>query len=128
LTLVDREGNPWIVVLPAQATQTEPGKRVAASGTFLRMIRYKAGDGERVAPLIVGPKGPTIQVPSQPSRPPSQDQVRIFTRTDWTVGLVACGLVAVVLARQMLRKPARRLRRPNDWPIADPGDREGQTP
>ena len=55
-------------VRPKPSAVPGPGRTVRFTGTFLKMVRYAAGDGERLAPLIVGdrPPGPA---PAEADRP-----------------------------------------------------------
>ena len=52
-----------------KATIPGPGRPVQFTGTFLKMIRYAAGDGARMAPLIVGdrPPGPATAPAADPA-------------------------------------------------------------
>ena len=58
-------GDPICVVYPRPdaPAAAEPGRTVRFTGTFLKMVRYKGGDGDRLAPLIVGDRPPDLQRP-----------------------------------------------------------------
>ena len=125
-------GDPFCVVFPAtsapggaKATTKEnrPGAAgsVRFAGTFLKLLEYQGGDGPRRAPLIVGP-GPPMAVAVAIAVAATSDEKgalpgwrvgeRPLTRLDWTIGLAAAVVVALVLAHQHVRGPARR---PRDW-------------
>ncbi len=73
-------GDPLCVVYP-RAVTTDPdaratrdpaaGQAVAFTGTFLKMVRYTAGDGDRLAPLIVGDHAPG-PAPAEPGATPAR--------------------------------------------------------
>ena len=48
---------------PASPAGPGPGRVVRFTGTFLKMVRYAAGDGDRLAPLIVGDRPPASPSP-----------------------------------------------------------------
>jgi hypothetical protein len=102
----------------------EPGRAVRFTGTFLKMVRYAAGDGERLAPLIVGDRPPEPPPPAGSGEsaaiPPGAGEVLraiggggrddgpVANRTawmssSWTMGLVLAAVAAVVIAGQHLR-------------------------
>jgi hypothetical protein len=102
-----------------------PGRMVRFTGTFLKMIRYAAGDGERLAPLVVGDRPPELQKAgedkSESSATPSESgdifraigghSTGAHTRADrksWTIGsgtlvLTLAAMVVLVIAGQQLR-------------------------
>jgi hypothetical protein len=106
--IVNPEGDPLCLVCPTPDDRTNsaigPGKAVRFEGTFLRHVRYVGGDSARLAPLIIGGRAPDnlIKQGSTMDGPPLG-----WSRTDWAVGAVLAGLVALVLVRQALRRPAR---------------------
>ena len=111
---------------PGHITELVPelGQTVRFTGTFLKMVRYAAGDGARLAPLVVGDQPP---VPAQKAAKPNGAG---FPRTDygvsrgghpdnrggrwptslsnWVLGLILMALAAGALAWQHLRAPSRR--------------------
>jgi hypothetical protein len=95
------------------------GRPVRFTGTFLKMVRYEAGDGGRLAPLVVGDQPPASlsgEAETDSSSPvestatvspvggSSQTGVGIKIAY-WTIGLVLGGLGAVILARRHLLAP-----------------------
>jgi hypothetical protein len=79
------------------------GTPVRFAGTFLKRISYQGGDQARLAPLIVGPKGP-VALETGPVGAGGWDRVRL----DWTVGAVLAAAVLLILGRQHLGRPAPR--------------------
>lgn len=53
-------GDPICIVYPrpAEGRRDGPGRVVQFTGTFLKTVRYAGGDGDRLAPLIVGDRPP----------------------------------------------------------------------
>jgi hypothetical protein len=54
-------GDPICIVYPhpeSPAATPRAGRPVRFTGTFLKTVRYAAGDGDRLAPLIVGDRTP----------------------------------------------------------------------
>jgi hypothetical protein len=102
------KGDPFCLVFPAAPkTETKVSEPLSFTGTFLKLIEYQGADGQRLVPLIVGPAPPEAVPPSRPvSALPLEE--RPSTRLDWTIGLAAALVVAVVLAYQHLRRPLRR--------------------
>ena len=113
---VSPAGDPFCLVYPEPPARSasEPTGTVRFVGTFLKRLRYQGGDGPRLAPLIVGPKPPTALERASSKAPNSS---RSIPWLDWMVGLVAATFVALVLAWQHLRRPARR---PLDLDAAPP--------
>lgn len=113
LCIVGPSQDPLCVVFPtpdealnAEAARAcELGTRVRFEGTFLKTIRYPAGDEPRLAPLVVGPQPPARYEgdPLEGHLPGSP-----FSVLDWAVGLAVGGLVVVLLVRQVLSRPVRR--------------------
>ena len=91
------EANASLTALP------EMGRPVQFSGTFLKIIRFTAGDGARLAPLIVGDLPP---VPAHTSRQPNGKYARLnsavvpwaTSAASWLLGLTLAILAAGVLA------------------------------
>jgi hypothetical protein len=122
-----------------------PGRLVRFTGTFLKTVRYAAGDGERLAPLIVGDQPPeplrAAEARGESSAPrsgageilraiggggrddrPGADR-RIGTTGSWVIGLALAAMTALVIAGQHLRVARLRHRsavqdrlRDRDWP------------
>jgi hypothetical protein len=111
----------------------QPGRAVRFTGTFLKMIRYAAADGQRLAPLIVGDRPPSPQPSetggrstqkSQPSaigeilraigggggeandRDPSDRRAR--SPSGWSTGLTLAAVAAGLLVLQYLRRTLLR--------------------
>ena len=104
---VSPAGDPFCLVFPDPASPASPplGTPVRFVGTFLKRVRYQAGDGPRLAPLIVGGGPPVASVrASATSKPPR----RYGTTLDWTAALAVAALVAFFLARMHLNKPVAR--------------------
>jgi hypothetical protein len=121
-------GDPFCVVYPAGTAHPLDGtKTIRFEGTFLRLLRYKAEDAPRLAPLIVGPA------------PPEPTGQRVVPRAiaksstewlDWTVGIGAAIVAAAVLGTRHLRgapraprsavaEPAPQFREPDDPDFLD---------
>ncbi len=101
-------GDLLCVVFPAPARQAEAwrGATVSFDGVYLRRVRYHA-EGDRLAPLIVGPDAPGVVEPARPEPSPTAGGPR--WRPMAIVGLlVATAAVGAVLARRSLAAPARR--------------------
>jgi hypothetical protein len=99
--------NPIGLVFPSNAearSRTSVGTEVTFSGTFLKLLRYQAGDGERLAPLVVGPAAPKALSSSGSSAAP---WAKMGKHTDIIIGASGTALVGVVLLIQHLRKPVR---------------------
>jgi hypothetical protein len=138
-------GDPFCLVFPrptagtgggqetvtASPTQTDhrPGRTVRFTGTFLKMVRYAAGDGERLAPLIVGdrPPGPapaeadglgdrSSKAGGVPraiggANPAGAGLDRWgWSPASWGLGLMLAVIAAGILARQHLREAPLRSR------------------
>ncbi len=97
------------------------GRSVRFTGTFLKMVRYEAGDGGRLAPLVVG-----NQLPAPLSGETETDRFSPAKSTAnhnpvgensqkgagieiayWTIGLVLGGVGAGILARRHLMAPSQ---------------------
>lgn len=97
--LVDNRGNPFCVVFPSREPSPSLGQSVRFEGTYLRRIRYRGGDADRLAPLLVGPASPRPEGPATPL-PGSREP---WVGADWAIGLGLGALVVVVLGAQHLR-------------------------
>jgi len=97
------------------------GQTVRFTGTFLKMVHYEAGDGGRLAPLVVGDQVPapfSSEVETDRSSPMGSTLIVNPVGTGsqagagieivyWTIGLVLGALGAVILARRHLMAPSR---------------------
>jgi len=115
-TVADHEKGARATLMP------EPGRTIRFTGTFLKMVRYAAGDGARLAPLVVGDRMP-VPVPAKAaeSRSSTESMAAVFRaigggshagtsiewRT-WALGLTLAALVAGALAWRQIRTPSRR--------------------
>ena len=110
---VSTVGDPFCLVFPATNDENDaaPGSQIRFEGTFLRQIRYQGADTARRVPLIVGARAPMVIVkapkPARGHEPASTSGER-KQWLDWTIGAVAAGFVALVLARKHLQAPRRR--------------------
>jgi hypothetical protein len=90
------------------------GQTVQFTGTFLKMIRYAAGDGDRLAPLVVGDKPPVpVRETAKANRASSFSVEHVVDQwtgspASWLLGLTMALLAAGVLARYHLHVPIRR--------------------
>ncbi|MFI5461505.1 MAG: hypothetical protein ACHRXM_39435 [Isosphaerales bacterium] len=100
----------------------ELGRTIRFTGTFLKMVRYAAGDGARLAPLVVGDLLPVL-IPAKAagSRSSAESVAAVFRAINggshagasiewrtWAVGLTLAALVAGALAWRQIRAPSRR--------------------
>lgn len=105
--------NPICLVSPTTSgsRQAALGSWARFEGTYLRRIRYAAGDTPRLAPLVVGCFPPRVMAPARSglSATPARDPTM-----DWVLGL-GIGLVVlfILLARHAM-KPDRH--GPNESP------------
>jgi len=93
--------DPFCLICPESIDKlaTKPGGFVEFEGTSLRRVRYQSGDVDRLAPLIVGAQPPRIHQPAPKVSKPSDSPF------DGLFLLVMAGIVALTLARGMLRRP-----------------------
>jgi hypothetical protein len=104
LWLVDTEQNPFVFVFPtASAGACELGDWVAFEGEFLRRVRYQGGDGERLAPLVVGGKAP-VRAPSAPASVGIGDRSHL----DWALAIILALFALTILLIVHARRPVRR--------------------
>jgi hypothetical protein len=101
-------GDLLCVVFPAPtpAVDAWKGATVSFTGTYLRRVGYKA-EGNRLAPLIVGPDAPAVEKPAPPEPPksPPKGWPGPFAIVGFIVAMAA---VSSVLAWRTLAAPARR--------------------
>jgi hypothetical protein len=105
------------------------GRTVRFTGTFLKMIRYAASDGDRLAPLVAGDRPPmaaSIEANSKTdwTPPPSTTAAilramgggsapgtavawQTWSPVSWALGLALAALAAGLLARQHLPRAVR---------------------
>lgn len=88
----------------------EAGSTLAFSGVYLKQIRYRGEDTDRLAPLIVGPRPPEASVAPQPAKASGRSR-----ELDLMFGMVVAMIILLGLIRTFLRRPPRA--RPLD---ADP--------
>jgi hypothetical protein len=114
LWATSQAGDPFCLVYPDSGTgagRAEPplGSTVHFEGTFLRSLRYQGADTARLAPLIVGERGPVLVSP--PPRSGRTEVLRPFQGErlwlDTVLAVLAGVVVWMVLARQHLRRPIR---------------------
>jgi hypothetical protein len=138
------EGDRGPEARPGPTAIPGPGRTVRFTGTFLKMVRYAAADGERLAPLIVGDR-PPVPAPAEPDRPgnsPSKGGENLGAKgaedpgaagldhrggspSNWWLCLMLAVVAAGLLARQHLRGAPLRTRsamreRLRDATAADP--------
>ncbi len=109
---------------PAGPAGPGPGRVVRFTGTFLKMVRYVAADGDRLAPLIVGDRPPASPSPETAgeSKAPSAEAGEVlraigggivddgpgiergsWSRSSWMLGLMLTAVAAAAIAAQHLR-------------------------
>ncbi len=100
--VVDAATDPLCLVFPesSDAPAPKPGDSVRFGGTFLRRVRYRGGDAERLAPLIVGPGPARVERPAPPAEKGSP--------FDGAFVAVLGGIVVLILLRAHLRRPSTR--------------------
>lgn len=117
LWVMDESQNPFCLLVPSDRQgDSEPGRVIRFNGVFLRLIRYEGSDGNRIAPLIVGPGpiepiGPPPETPANPSTAGSEA---------W-LALIVGAFVVLILGIQHLRRPPRRVRNEGPAPPFDAG-------
>jgi hypothetical protein len=109
------------------ASITDLGQMVRFTGTFLKMVRYEASDGGRLAPLVVGSQLPepfstnahadrSSAVESPETLSPGVNTRQKGAGSEiayWTIGLLLGGLIAIILARRHLTAPLQTVARRN---------------
>ena len=120
--VVDASGDPFCLVFPEGSVTI--GSVVRFSGDFLRLIRYKGADLDRLAPLIVGPEPPTGLNPPASPGPPQAAADRRFG-TDLVFWLIVASIAMYGIARAVAKRPPT-LRRPDvdPAPVFDDGGAE----
>jgi hypothetical protein len=102
--IVDGATDPICLVSPEAPDKPapKPGDSIRFEGTFLRRIRYRGGDVERLAPLVVGP-GPARIERAAPAEPAASSSPfgGVFVA-------VLGGIVVLALLRAHLRRPVTR--------------------
>lgn len=115
-------GDPFCAVFPwtNEDLRQAPGRPVRFTGTFLRMVRYAAGDGDRLAPLIVGdrPPAPDPKRPSTRSHPPESSKI---SPGNTALALALLAIAAMLVATRHLRSGRPRTRIVRGRPL-DPVD------
>ena len=96
--------DPFCLVFPetAEKPAPKPGIVVDFEGTFLRKIRYRGGDVDRLAPLIVGPEPPRFDRPADGVAAPGGSSF------DGIFMLAIGGIVVLTLLRVAMRRPRPR--------------------
>jgi hypothetical protein len=97
-----------------------PGSAVRFTGTFLKMVRYAAGDGARLAPLIVGDQAPVVaQKTSEANNGGrhSDDASKSWaaSSTSWLLGLTMALLAAGLVAWRQFYVPSKRAALTNEY-------------
>ena len=95
---VEPSGDPLCLVFPDAdgSASLAVGRTIRFAGTYLKRVRYRGGDADRLAPLIVGPSPPT----------PLADSDR--RSLDLALGVGAAFAVMLMLSRRALSRPIRR--------------------
>lgn len=102
--------DPFCVVFPTTdeaEDHVETGEMARFEGTFLKLIRYRAADDDRLAPLIVGPR-PPLRYAGDPVAgllPRTS-----FSVLDWVVGLAVALVVVALVLGLLVRRPVARPR------------------
>ncbi len=144
--IFSNSGDPFCIVFPRPegSEPPAPGHVVRFTGTFLKTVRYAAGDGERLAPLVVGDRSPEPQPAAETRSEPAAtrsgaaeilraigggDHAGADRRTwaigSWALGLTLAAMMALVIVRQQLRGAGLRhraavRRQPRDGDTPDP--------
>lgn len=109
LWIVSPAQDPFCLVFPTAEEPAddaaEPGATARFDGTFLKLIRFRAADDDRLAPLIVGPRPPTAFAGDPLAGVVPRHS---FGPLDWIIGGIVGGFVVLVLLRHALARPARR--------------------
>ena len=107
-------GDPYCLVFPLPGLVPDRGRAVRFTGTFLKMVRYAAQDGDRLAPLVVG-SGPATLQPTgvvHPAIGMHESSARLdqwtWSPVTWLLGLTMAALAAGLLAWRHLHSPSRR--------------------
>jgi hypothetical protein len=120
LWVTSDRGDPLCLIFPDPPGEFTPGERVRFEGTFLKWLRYRGGDTDRLAPLIVGGRAPVAASRRAASGMPWSGRSTL----DWIIALALAAVVGVVLAMRHLQRPARRREAVEAAPVfADQDDR-----
>ncbi len=107
-------GDPYCLVFPLPGPVPDRGREVRFIGSFLKMVRYAAHDGDRLAPLVVGFRPPMSQPAGtvEPSIGDPEPSTRLdqwtWSPVSWILGLTMAALAAGLLAWRHLNSPSRR--------------------
>jgi hypothetical protein len=98
--------DPFCLVFPETKDDPapKPGDLIRFEGTFLRRVKYRGGDVDRLAPLVVGPASPRVEEAAAPK----SVAVPSGSPFDGMFVLVIGGIVALGLLRAHLRRPSPR--------------------
>jgi hypothetical protein len=102
--IFDDQQNPFCAVSFREFSRGAVGDRVEFTGTFLRLARYRASDGDRLAPVLAGVRGPA-RMETPPPAPPAG-----ATRWDRIMAAILALFVVVMLGLQHVRRPVRKHR------------------
>ena len=127
---VETDSGDWVCgVSPGNTGMVETGDRVSLEGRFLRLIRYRSMDGDRLAPLVVGHDAP-VKLADEARASQAFDP--ISSVKEWHVGVALLVFVAFVLGAQHLkRRPATGIRPGNlgaDFWVEPDNSDGGSTP
>ncbi len=114
LWIVDDEGNPFCLLYPSIEDRDALAGDVDFRGTFLRLIRYRGADAERLAPLIVGPGRP--QPRARPGKGEGTALPDLSSLDGWIAGFLAVAVIAILGLQHLRRRPAYR----TDLPVPAP--------
>lgn len=98
--LLDASGNPLCLLFPATSL-SETGESVCFEGTFLRIIRYRGLDGDRLAPLILSSAPPTI-LDREPEGVAALPEAS--TLEAWIAGMLAVVVIALLGVQHIKRR------------------------
>lgn len=106
LWIVDGAGNPFCLVFPT-GDHGDLSETVGFNGTFLRHVRYQGSDGDRLAPLIVGPSPPEALAPSR-SAVEFAALPDASTLEVWIAVLLALVVITILGVQHLKRRAAAR--------------------
>jgi hypothetical protein len=125
--ITSSSGDPFCLVAPRDGPIPEPGRDVRFTGIFLKMVRYAASDGARLAPLIVGDRPPIAKAGGSVLRaddghgPLGGLAGWSWSPTSVALGLSTAAVAGGLLAWWQLNSPSRKPRqRTTSSPGADP--------
>lgn len=105
LWILDAAGNPICLVFPTTGAG-EPGDEIVFDGRFVRIIRYRGPESERLAPLVVGPDPPTL--PATPKRQGLEVLPDAAGLEVWIAALLAVVVVTILGLQHVKRRSASR--------------------